>query len=321
MALVTVLGGSGFLGRHVVRALAKQGLRVRVGVRRPDLAGHLLPAGAVGQIQLMQANLRYPASIADALDGVDAVVNLVGILHERGKQSFDAIHSQGVATLAEEARKAGVPALVHVSAIGADAQSTAKYARTKAAGEAVIREKIPDAVILRPSVLFGPEDDFFNRFAGLARLSPVLPLIGGGETRFQPAYVGDVADAVVKAATGRARAGTVYELGGPEILSFRELMTFILKTIHRNRLLVPVPFALARLKARFLGLLPNPPLTVDQVRLLEYDNIVSDPAIADKRTFEGLAITPQGIDAIAPAYLAMYRRAGQFSNGPTNAAS
>lgn len=311
--LITVFGGSGFVGRHVVRALAAAGYRIRVAVRRPDLAGHLQPLGAVGQIHAVQANLRYPDSVAAALEGADAAVNLVGILFETGRQSFHAVHAAGARAIARAAKQAGIETMVQLSAIGADAESPALYARSKAAGERAVLDELPGAVILRPSVIFGPEDDFFNRFAQLAKISPILPLIGGGETKFQPVFVDDVARAVVQAAEGHAKAGAVYELGGPEVLSFKTLMEFVLKTTGRRRLLLPVPMPLAEIKAWFLGLLPNPPLTVDQVRLLRSDNIVSAQAKAQKRTLPGLGVEPRGIEAIVPTYLQVYRRTGQFA--------
>lgn len=311
--LVTVFGGSGFVGRHLVRLLAKQGWRVRVAVRRPDLAGHLQPLGIVGQIHAVQANLRYRESIARAVQGADAVVNLVGILAEGGRQRFATVQGQGARFIAEECAKAGITDLVHVSAIGADADSASDYARSKAAGEAGVLAAVPGAVILRPSIIFGPEDQFFNRFANLARFSPFLPLIGGGETRFQPVYVGDVAAAIVTALEGGAKPGTVYELGGPETRSFKALMEYILEITGRSRMLLPVPFAIARLKASVLELLPGKLLTVDQVTLLERDNVVSAAALAEARTLEGLGIAPTTYEAIVPTYLYSFREHGQFS--------
>lgn len=310
--LITVFGGSGFVGRHVVRALARQGWRIRVAVRRPDLAGHLQPLGAVGQIMPVQANLRYPASVLRAAEGSQVVINLVGILHEGGRQSFEAVHGFGARQVALAAREVGAR-LIHGSAIGADATSTALYARTKAAGEAAALEVLPESVIFRPSIVFGPEDGFFNRFAAMSRLSPFLPLIGGGHTRFQPVFVGDVAEAFAKAVDGLARPGTVYELGGPEVLTFRQLMEITLKEIDRKRLLIPVPSAVASLQARVLELLPSPLLTRDQVRLLAYDNVVSEAATAEGRTLEGLGIRPTALGAILPSYLWRYRKAGQFT--------
>jgi uncharacterized protein YbjT (DUF2867 family) len=311
--LVTVFGGSGFIGRHVVRALVKQGHRVRVAVRRPDLAGHLQTIGVAGQIQAMQANVRYPDSIASVIEGADAVVNLVGILYESGRQTFDGIHVNGARTIAQQARIAGLDQIVHLSAISSDPESSSLYARSKSAGENAISEILPKSIIMRPSIVFGPEDNFFNMFANLARYSPVLPLIGGGETRFQPIFVDDVARAIALAVGGQARAGAIYELGGPEVLSFKQLMEYILAVIERKRTLVPVSFALAKIKARFLQLMPKPLLTVDQVRLLEYDNVVGTSAKTRKLTLEGLGIQPHSIEAIVPAYLGMFRPTGQYA--------
>jgi uncharacterized protein YbjT (DUF2867 family) len=277
-ALITLYGGSGFIGRHVVRAIAMTGARMRVAVRRPELALHLQPLGGVGQINAVQANVRYPDSLLAAADGADAVVNLVGILFPAGKQTFKAVQDEGARHVAEAARSAGVGTLVHISAIGASPDAPSVYARTKAAGEAAVKAVIPDAVILRPSIVFGPEDDFFNRFAALARIAPALPLIGGGKTRFQPVFVGDVARAVLAGLTGKAGAGAPYELGGPEVLTLKEVMQRVLAYAMRKRLLVPEPFWLAKLQAAFLQWLPRPPLTIDQVRLLETDNVVGEAA-------------------------------------------
>jgi len=309
--LVTVFGGSGFLGRHVVRALARAGYRIRPAVRRPDLAFHLQPLGRVGQIHPVQANLRYPASVEAAVRDADVVINLVGILFERGKQRFEAVHAQGAATVARAAAAAGAR-LIHVSALGADPGSPALYARTKAAGEAAVLTAAPDATIFRPSILFGPEDDFFNRFAAMARMLPALPLVGGGETRFQPVFVGDVAQAILKAAGGRAKGGTIYELGGPGVKSFREMMEYVLAVTERRRLLVPLPFGLARLQARFLQYMPTPLLTPDQVELLRSDNVVSPAALAEGRTIAALGIEPAALEAIVPSYLWRFRKTGQF---------
>lgn len=312
--LVTVFGGSGFVGRHLVRALAKDGWRVRVACRRPDLAGHLQPLGAVGQIHAVQANLRYRKSIAAALQGADAVVNLVGILNESGRQKFSTVQAQGARFVAEEAAKAGITNFVQLSAIGANAQSASDYARTKAEGEAAVLAAVPSAVVLRPSIIFGPEDQFFNRFANLARFTPALPLIGRGETKFQPVYVGDVAEAALKALDGKARPGTVYELGGPETRSFKALLEYILAVTGRKRLLLPLPFALAKFKASILECLPGKLLTVDQVTLLETDNVVSAAAKAEGRTLEGLGIEPTSFEAIVPTYLYAFREHGQFAS-------
>jgi uncharacterized protein YbjT (DUF2867 family) len=310
--LVTIFGGSGFVGRHLVRALAKRGWRIRVAVRRPDLAGHLQPLGVVGQIQPVQANLRFPDSVARAAEGSTAIVNLVGILYQSGAQRFDAVQAEGADAVAKAAREEGAH-LVQMSAIGADQDSVSDYGRTKALGEAAARAEKPDAVIMRPSIIFGPEDDFFNRFASLARISPFLPLIGGGETKFQPVFVGDVAEAIAKAVDGQARSGTTYELGGPEVKSFRELMELTLQEIGRQRTLLPLPFAVARLQAFFMEFMPKPMLTRDQVTMLERDNVVSAEAIREQRTLDGLGIAPTAMRAILPSYLWRYRKAGQFT--------
>ena len=310
--LVTVFGGSGFLGRHVVRALAQEGCRIRVAVRRPELAGHLRPMGRVGQIHAVQANLRYPHSVTAAVRGADIVINLVGILFERGRQRFDAVQAQGAEAVALAAKSVGAR-LVHVSAIGADTDSPSRYARTKAEGELRVLAALPEAAIMRPSIVFGPEDDFFNRFGALARLSPALPLPGGGHTRFQPVFVGNVAGAIAKAADGKVKPGAIYELGGPDVRSFKELMAFVLATIQRRRLLIPAPFALMKLQAAFLQFLPKPPLTPDQVELLKRDTVVSDDAKRDGWTLEGLGIVPESMAAIVPTYLWRFRKTGQFS--------
>ncbi|HKH80358.1 MAG TPA: complex I NDUFA9 subunit family protein [Methylovirgula sp.] len=320
--LVTVFGGSGFLGRHVVRALAEQGWRILVATRRPDLAFHLQPLGGVGQIHAVQANLRYPDSIAAALRKADAVVNLVGILRPSGAQSFDAVHRLGARNLALAAREAGIESLVQVSAIGADPSSPSLYARSKAAGEQAVREAMPGAVILRPSVVFGPEDQFFNRFAAMARIMPALPLIGGGLSKLQPVYAGDVATVVALALDGKVEPGTTYELGGPEVRSLREIMAFILAVTERKRLLLPIPFGLAKLiggateiamKLSF-GLFPETfALTRDQVELLRRDNVVSAEASAEGRTLRGLGIAPESFETLVPTYLVRYRKFGQFT--------
>jgi uncharacterized protein YbjT (DUF2867 family) len=313
--LVTVFGGSGFLGRHVVRVLANRGYRIRVAVRRPELCGFLRPMGRVGQINPVQANLRYPQSIAVALRDADIAVNLVGILLERGPQRFDAVQTAGAEAVALAAKSAGAP-LVHVSAIGADANSPSHYARSKAEGERRVLAAQPAATIVRPSIVFGPEDDFFNRFAALARIAPALPLVGGGHTRFQPVFVGDVAEAIAKAVDGETKAGTIYELGGPEVRSFRELMEFVLATTGRRRLLVPVPFGVMKFQATFAQFLPKPPITPDQVEMLKSDNVVSAEAQSEGGTLEGLGIIPETIAAIVPSYLWRFRKTGQFDARP-----
>jgi uncharacterized protein YbjT (DUF2867 family) len=310
--LVTVFGGSGFLGRHVVQALARRGYRIRVASRRPHLAGHLQPLGNVGQIQPIQANLRVRWSVDRAVQGADHVVNLVGILYETGQQKFSTVQEFGARAVAEAARAAGAE-LTHGSAIGADVKGEAEYAKTKARGEIAVLETVPDAVIYRPSIMFGPEDGFFNRFANMARYSPALPLIGGGETKFQPVYVGDVAEAISRSVDGAVKGGTIYELGGPRIMSFRQCMEEMLETIGRKRMLVTVPWWLAYMKASFLGLLPKPLLTTDQVTLLKTDNIVSAEAEAERRTLAALGIQGRSTAAILPTYLWRYRPAGQFS--------
>jgi len=310
--LVAVFGGSGFLGRHVVRALAKRCYRVRVAVRRPELAGYLQPMGRVGQIHAVQANLRYPDSVAAAVRDADAVINLVGILFERGRQRFDAVMAAGAQSVARAAQAASAP-LVHVSAIGADEKSTSRYARAKAEGERLVLDAHKGAIVVRPSIVFGPEDDFFNRFAALARIAPALPLVGGGATRMQPVFAGDVAEAIARAVDGDLHAGLVYELGGPNVHTFKELMQFVLATTQRRRLLIPVPFALMKLQASVLQFLPKPPITPDQVELLKRDNVVSDEVKAEGRTLEGIGITPESIDAIVPTYLWRFRKTGQFN--------
>ena len=311
--LITIIGGSGFLGRHIVRALAKRDYRIRVGCRRPDLAGHLQPLGTPGQVMPVQVNVRYPASVAAACEGAFCVINLTGVLHSSGAQSFDAIHCFGAEAVAKAARAAKAKLLIHMSAIGADAASASEYGRSKAEGEARAKAAFPGAIILRPSVVFGPEDDFFNRFAGLSRFSPALPLIGGGETRFAPVFVGDIAEAVARLIDKGEADGRTYELGGPRELSFQQLMQFTLDTIGRKRLLVPVPWAIATMQAAVLGLLPKPLLTRDQVELLRSDNVVSEQARLERRTLEGLGISPSGIEGIVPGYLYRYRKAGQFT--------
>ena len=319
--LVTVFGGSGFVGRNVVHALCKRDYRIRVAVRRPELAGHLQPLGKVGQIHAVQANLRYPASVEAAMRGSHAAINLVGILAESGAQTFDAVQGLGAGTVAKAASAIGAR-MVHVSAIGADENSLSSYARAKAAGEKAVLAAAPTATILRPSVVFGPEDQFTNRFAALAQISPLLPLIGGGLTRLQPVYVGDVATAVADAVDGKTRQGAIYELGGPEVLAMREIIEIILRITERRRMLVSLPFGLAKLQALLLQFAPGPlKLTPDQVVLLQSDNVVSHTAKAADLTLEGLGITPDSLEAIAPQYLWRFRRAGQFQHKGPGAAS
>jgi len=312
--LITIFGGSGFLGRHLVRALARRHYRIRVAVRRPDLAGHLQPLGRVGQIHAVQANVRHAGSVDAAARDADVVINLVGILFERGRQRFDTVQAFGAEQIALAAANHGAR-MIHVSAIGADENSTAAYARSKAEGERSVRAATPEAVIVRPSIMFGPEDDFFNKFAALARLLPALPLIGGGVTRFQPVFVGDVAEVICRAVDGLARPGMIYEAGGPEVRSFRELIEYVLAVTERKRLLVPLPFPIAKLQAAFLQWLPKPLLTPDQVELLKTDNVVSDAAKREGRTLDGLGIAPVAMEVVVPSYLWRFRKTGQFKTG------
>lgn len=315
--LVTVFGGSGFVGRHVVSTLAKRGHRVRAAVRRPDLAGHLQPMGAVGQIHAVQANLRYSDSVKRAVEGADAVVNAVGILAPAGAQTFEAVHADGARFVAEAAKAEGASRLIHISAIGADAQSPSRYARTKAEGERAVLSAFPAAIVLRPSIVFGPEDEFFNRFASLARISPFLPLIGGGRTKFQPVYVGDLAAAVANTIDGAGKPGAVYEIGGPQSLTFRELLDLTLEFTSRKRAYLPMPFWLATLQALATWPLPNAlrPITVDQVRLLKRDNVVSPSAIAEKRTLAALGVDhATAVGSIVPAYLERFKSRGQYAH-------
>jgi NADH dehydrogenase len=311
--IVVVIGGSGFVGRHVVQALARSGYRVRVAVRRPDLAYHLQPLGFPGQIMPVQVNLRFPDSLERASASAFAVINMVGILHESGPQTFAAVHVNGAGAAARAARNAGAERFIQVSAIGADPQSRSAYARSKAEGEAAVAGAFPGATIIRPAIVFGPEDDFFNRFAAMAVWSPALPLIGGGRTRFEPVYAGDVGEAVVRLLERRDTTGQIFELGGPEILTFRQLMAFVLRTIGRRRLLLSMPWWLAYTQAAVLGLMPKPLLTLDQVRMLRRDTVVSEAARRDRRTLDGLGITPEGIETLVPAYLYRYRRSGQYA--------
>ena len=317
--LVTVFGGAGFLGHYVVNALAKRNYRVRVAMRRPHTAGLPQVFGMVGQVHAVQANLRYPASVAQAMRGAEAVVNLVGVLQPRGAQTFEAVHVEGARTVAEAAAAAGAR-VIHVSAIGADLASQSAYARSKAEGEIAVRRAREDAVVLRPSLMFGPGDSFFNRFAGLSRLLPVLPLAGAA-TRFQPVFAGDVAAAIARAVDGTVPGGRTYELGGPAIRTLRELVEYTLQVIERRRLIVSLPPSLARAQAMVmealdfavLGLVPNNfKLTRDQVTLLQRDNVVSEAALRDGRTLEGIGIAPTAFEAVVPSYLVRFRKRGQF---------
>ncbi|MFW8593904.1 complex I NDUFA9 subunit family protein [Cribrihabitans neustonicus] len=312
--LVTIYGGSGFVGRYIARRMAKAGWRVRVAVRRPNEAMHVKPYGVPGQVEPVFCNIRDDASVAAVMQGADAVVNCVGVLNEVGKNTFAQVHAEGAARVARIAAAQGVSHLVQISAIGADATGASAYARTKAAGEEAVLRNFPNAVILRPSVIFGPEDNFFNRFAGMTRLSPLLPIAGAG-TKFQPVYVDDVAKAAVKAAKGKAAPG-IYELGGPEVKSFRELMQQMLKVIHRRRLILPLPgfvaamiaFGFDMLQKASFQILENKMLTRDQLKNLRRDNVVS----AGAKSFADLGISPVSLEAVLPDYLWKFRPSGQY---------
>jgi NADH dehydrogenase len=306
--VVTVFGGTGFIGRYVVRRLAKTGATIRIASRNPARAKHLRTAGVVGQIVPIAVDIEDDASVAAAVAGANAVVNLIGILFESGRARFRSVQAEAPGRIARAAAAAGVGALVHISAIGADPHARAKYAQTKGEGEAAVRAAFPRAVILRPSIVFGPEDGFFNRFGRMASLLPFLPLIGGGETRFQPVYVGNVADAVMAALTTPAFAGTTYELGGPRVYSFKALLEYILAETGRKRALVNLPFGLAALQGSLLQWLPNPPLTRDQVELLKTDNVVAPgmPGLA------ALGIEATALETIVPTYLDKFHVGGRF---------
>jgi NADH dehydrogenase len=316
--LVTVFGGSGFLGRHTVRALAKAGHRVRVAVRHAHGGYFLIPSGTVGQIQVVKCEVQDKDQVAAALVGADAVVNLTGIITQSGHNSFEGLHVEAAANIAAAARAAGIATLVHVSVLGADAQSPSRYACTKGEGEAKVRAAFPDATILRPSLTFGPEDRLFNKFASLARFVPALPLVGGGRTRFQPVFVGDVAAAVQRAVEDTGTRGKTYELGGPTVYSFEALMRVMLETIGRKRLLVKLPFFLASIKAFFLQMTKlvgvEPLLTPDQVTFLKTDHIVKPGAL----TLADLGIAPVALEAVIPSYLWRFRAKGQYEDVATS---
>lgn len=309
--LATVFGASGFVGTQVTQQLAREGFRVRAAVRRPDLAGHLRMLGSVGQIVPVQANVRNADSVARAVQGASVVVNLVGVGVQRGKQRFDTVNVEGARTVAAAARAAGATSLIHMSILGADASSESAFARSRAEGEEAVRAAYPGATILRPSLIFGADDSYFNLMASLARFLPVMPLIGG-KTRFQPVYVGDVAHATLLIATNAVRSGRTYELGGPEVVTHKELLTQILREAGRRNPLVPVPAGIARLLAMPMALLPRPLLTGDQVTLLQADNVVSDAAIRERRTLEGMGILPTPMGEVLPSYLWRFRKNGQF---------
>lgn len=314
MNIVTIFGASGFIGRYVVREIAKTGARVRAAIRRPERAGFLKPMGTVGQIVPVAANIRDDSSVAAAVAGADTVINLVGILQSNGPQNFSSLQAEGPGRVAKAALAAGVKSFVQISAIGADSQSDSIYASTKGIGEQQVRDIFPNAHILRPSIVFGPEDDFFNKFAAMARFSPILPLIGFGTTKFQPVYVGDVADAVAAVAGDAGMAGGTFELGGPNIYTFRDLLEITLTQTSRRRLLLPIPFLIAHIQAAVaelafavptaLNLGPVSPITRDQVRLLRKDNVTS----GDLPGLDDLGIRATALNAILPTYLKRYRR-------------
>ena len=306
--LVTIIGGSGFVGRQVVRELARTGARVRVAVRHPNEAMFLRTMGGIGQIQIVQANIRNEASLANAIDGADMVVNLVGTLTGKGKQTFNALHDAGAETVARLCAEMGIGRLVHMSALGADIRSTSAYGRSKAAGEAAVTEACPDATILRPSVIFGPEDGFFCRFGSLVKSFLVVPVMGGGQTRFQPVYVDDVADAIVAVLQDNSTAGKVFELGGPRVWTLREVLDYVVDVTHRTRLLVPMPLGLAKFASIFLQMPPLRLIYPDEVNMLRQDNVVSEEAAG----LANLGITPTPAESIAPKFLRRYRRAGAY---------
>ncbi len=313
-SLVTIFGGSGFVGRYVAQRMARLGWRVRVAVRRPNDAHFVKPYGTVGQVEPVFCNIRDDDSVRAVMKGADVAINCVGILEENGKNTFEALQNEGAERVARIAAEEGVARLVHISAIGADPEGDSDYARTKGMGEAAVLDAMPNATILRPSIIFGPEDGFFNRFGAMSVISPVIPLFGAS-TRFQPVYVDDVAKAATSAATGEAEPG-VYELGGPDVNTFRELMVEMLRVVRRRRLVVGFPFWMGRaagtvfgaIKGITLGLAPAP-VTVDQVRQLAHDNVVS----GDTKTFADLGIRPASLESVLPSYLWMYRPSGQYA--------
>jgi len=307
--VATVFGGSGFIGRHLIKRLAKTGTIIRVATRHPSSANFLRTNGAVGQIIPIATNIHDDVSVAAAVRDADIVINLIGILYESGVNTFRDTQGEAPGRIARAAKAAGAQRFVQISAIGADANSTAEYARSKAAGEQAVLKAFPEATILRPSIVFGPEDSFFNRFAAMARISPVLPLIGGGHTKFQPVYVGDVADAIMRVLESPATQGKTYELGGPRVYSFKEIMELVMEETRRKRFLVPVPWGVAEFQGKILGKLPKPPLTLDQVELLKRDNVVAPGAA----TLQDLGISPTAAEVIIPTYLDRFRVGGRFS--------
>ena len=303
--LVTIFGGSGFIGKTLVQHLAKAGYRVRVAVRHPNNALFVKPLGDLGQIHIAQANTRNKASVVAAGRGSDIVINLVGVLYESGKQSFQKVHVDGAGLIAEVSTQMGVDKLVHLSSIGADDEAASKYSRSKAAGEALVKENFPGATIIRPSIIFGPDDNFFNKFAAFAKMFRMLPVICG-DTKFQPVYVGDVATAIENILSSDKAAGKTYELGGPKVYSFRELLEMVNKVTEQDVLLIPVPIQIAYFKAFFLGMLPNPMVTMDQIRSMEVDNVASGAGLED------LGVNPTPVEAIVPNYLVHFKPSGQF---------
>ncbi len=307
--VITIIGGTGFLGRYVVKRLAHAGYTLRIIARNPDAARRLKTAGDIGQIVIVRGNLNAPETLEGKLDGSWAVINLVGILFESGRQNFSQLHAQGAEALAKMAKAAGVTRFIHMSSLGADKAGSSQYARSKISGEKAVRAAFPEATILRPSILFGPEDNFFNQFAAMACISPALPLIGGGGTRFQPVYAGDVADMVERCLQRPDTAGQTFELGGPHTYTFKEILEYILRTTGRERKLVNVPFSMAKAVGAVGELLPRPPITRDQVALLKYDNLVSPNA----KTFANLGLKPTAVDIIVPGYLARFSKGAKLA--------
>lgn len=306
--LVTVFGASGFVGRYLVKRLAQEGVRIRAAVRRPDSAHFLKPMGRIGQIMPVQANLRDESSVRAAIEGADSVINLVGILNQTRKQKFDVLHEEGPERIARLSQELGVSRLIHLSSLGVSAGAPSNYLRSKFAGEEGVREAFPDATIIRSSVMFGQEDEFFNLFALILRLTPVFPLLNGGQAKLQPIYVGDVADAIMASLDDGATKGRMLEIGGPQVVTLQEILEFVARTTERNRLFVPQPYPFSLMTGAFLGLLPSPLLTKDQVRSLKVDNVVTG-----ENALEAFGIHPQTIESVVPTYLARYRRSGEFA--------
>lgn len=310
MRVVTIFGGTGFIGRHLVSALARRGIVVRIATRDTQRVLREKTAGVVGQIVPMRCNPNDAASVAGVIAGADAVINLIGILHQTRKSSFEKMHVEAAEIIARATYQAGITRFVHMSALGADINSESKYAQSKAEGERAVRGAHPDAVIMRPSVVFGPQDQFFNRFAAMAVWSPALPLIGGGNNKFQPVYVGDVVQAMMSALDNNITHGQTYELGGPATYSFRQILEFIMAKIGRQRFLLPLPYGVANSMAWVMELFPSPMLTRDQILLLQKDNIIQGRSL----TLENLGITPTAVEAVVPAYLAAYQSGGRFAH-------